>query len=164
MLTSVTQNSPKTLILGIGNTLLSDEGIGIHVLNELRKRNHFDSDVEYLDGGTLSFTLASPIESASQFIVIDASEIQQPPGSVAIYENEEMDHFITSGNKKSVHEVGLVDVMSIAMLTGNLPAKRALIGIQPELIDWGHHPTEVVSRAIPKACQYITDLMQRWHS
>lgn len=164
MLSSDTQNSPKTLILGIGNTLLSDEGIGIHVLNELQLQDHFEGDVEYLDGGTLSFTLASPIESADQFIVIDASELQQPVGSVVTYENEAMDHFITSGNKKSVHEVGLVDVMSIAMLTGNLPAKRALIGIQPELIDWGHHPTPAVQNSIPVACQQVKDLMQRWQS
>ena len=127
-------------------------------------QNQFEGDVEYLDGGTLSFTLATPIESADQFIVIDASELKQPAGSVALYENEAMDSFITSGNKKSVHEVGLADVMSIAMLNGNLPAKRALIGIQPDTIEWGEHPTESVRNAIPRACQKVRDLMQRWQT
>ena len=159
-----THHSHKTLVLGIGNTLLSDEGIGIHVLNQLIQDNDILGDIEYLDGGTLSFTLASPIEGADQFIVIDASEINQSAGSVAVYEDEAMDHFITSGNKKSVHEVGLVDVMSIAMLTGNLPSKRALIGIQPELIDWGHFPTDSVAQAIPEACNQVRQLIKRWQS
>lgn len=157
-----TQSSHKTLILGIGNTLLSDEGIGIHVLHELENNNHISDDVEYIDGGTLSFTLADPIESSDQFIVIDACEINENPGSVRLFENNDMDRFITSGNKKSVHEVGLVDVMSIALLSGHLPSKRALIGIQPDSIDWGDEPTEAVKQAIPVACQQVKELLQRW--
>lgn len=164
MLSGGAQIPPRTLILGIGNTLLTDEGIGIHVLNELRAQSRFEGNVEYLDGGTLSFTLATPIESADRLIVIDASELKQPAGSVALFENEAMDSFITSGNKKSVHEVGLADVMSIAMLNDRLPARRALIGIQPDSIDWGDHPTARLQEAIPQACQQVRDLMQRWQS
>ncbi len=158
------QHKNKTLILGIGNTLLSDEGIGIHVLRELQKNSNTLEDIEYLDGGTLSFTLASPIENCNQFIVIDASEINSAAGDVKVFENDEMDTFITSGNKKSVHEVGLVDVMSIAMLTGNLPAKRALVGIQPDSLDWGNNPTEAVQQAIPYACQRVRELLVKWQS
>jgi hydrogenase maturation protease len=73
-----------------------------------------------------------------------------------------MDTFITTGNKKSVHEVTLVDVMSIAMLSGNLPEKRALVGIQPDNLDWGNEPTEAVQQAIPVACQHVNTLLQRW--
>jgi hydrogenase maturation protease len=160
----VSSINPKILVLGIGNTLLSDEGIGIHVLNELAENARLEGDIEYLDGGTLSFTLATPIENCAQFIVIDASEINAKPGSVQVFENEQMDHFVTSGNKKSVHEVGLVDVMSIAMLSGNLPAKRALIGIQPDSLDWGNSPTESVQQAIPVACQHVRSLLEKWQS
>jgi len=162
MLSPNDQRCCKTLVLGIGNTLLSDEGIGIHVLRELQKSNDIDGDVEYLDGGTLSFTLATPIENCNQLLVIDASEIQSEPGTVKVFENEEMDTFITTGNKKSVHEVGLVDVMSIAMLTGNLPQKRALIGIQPESLDWGNDPTDSVRQAIPVACEQAQELIKKW--
>lgn len=163
MLPVKNQNN-KTLVLGIGNTLLSDEGIGIHVLRELQQNNQIQGDIEYLDGGTLSFTLATPIENCNQFIVIDASEIKSKPGVVKVFENDEMDTFITSGNKKSVHEVGLVDVMSIAMLTGNLPTKRALIGIQPDSLDWGNQPTELVKKSIPVACQHVENLITVWQS
>ncbi|MCP4075640.1 MAG: hydrogenase maturation protease [Gammaproteobacteria bacterium] len=155
----------RTLVLGIGNTLLTDEGVGVHVVNHLQQQQtslSSSSDVIFMDGGTLSFTLAEPIESCDQLIVIDASEIKAHAGDVKVFENDEMDKFITSGNKKSVHEVTLVDVMSIAMLSGNLPEKRALVGIQPDNLDWGNEPTEKVQQAIPVACQHVNTLLQRW--
>ncbi len=155
-------NKNKTLVLGIGNTLLSDEGVGVHVINQLILENAFSPDVFYMDGGTLSFTLAQSIESCDQLIVVDASEIKSAPGAVQVFENEAMDFFITNGNKKSVHEVGLVDVMSIAMLAGKLPVRRALIGIQPGSLDWGEHLTAAVQQAIPLACEEVNRIIQRW--
>ena len=155
-------NQGKTLILGIGNTLLSDEGIGIHVLNHLQQNTTLNGNVEYMDGGTLSFTLADPIQQCDQLIVVDASELGQQPGFVQVFENADMDHFVTSGNKKSVHEVGLADVMSISLLSDSLPEKRALVGIQPQTIDWGDDPTPPVQQAIPEACKQIEALVERW--
>ena len=70
----------KCLVLGIGNTLLTDEGVGIHVLQALDAEWGQASDVTLLDGGTLSFTLAGPIEDADALIVVDAANIQSSPG------------------------------------------------------------------------------------
>ncbi|MBT7209781.1 MAG: hydrogenase maturation protease, partial [Gammaproteobacteria bacterium] len=89
----------RTLVLGIGNTLLTDEGVGVHVVNHLQQQKispTVSSDVTFMDGGTLSFTLAEPIESCDQLIVIDASEIKTHPGDVKVFENDEMDTFITT--------------------------------------------------------------------
>ena len=153
----------NTLILGIGNTLLTDEGIGVHVLSDLENSSSpVLEHVTTMDGGTLSFTLAGPIENCERFIVIDAAELKSAPGTVRVFENQAMDEYITSGNKKSVHEVSLADVMSITMLSGNLPEKRALVGIQPKELDWGETPTEPVSAAIPVAIAEIESLLERW--
>lgn len=163
MFTSEEQELPKTLVLGIGNTLLSDEGIGVHVLEQLKTSSSAKvRNAEIMDGGTLSFTLAEPIENCNQFIVIDAAELKSAPGTVQVFENQAMDEYITSGNKRSVHEVSLADVMSITLLSGNLPQKRALVGIQPQDIDWGENPTDAVAAAIPKAITEIESLLQRW--
>ncbi|MGD2119657.1 MAG: HyaD/HybD family hydrogenase maturation endopeptidase [Chromatiales bacterium] len=162
MSASAKHDEKRTLVLGIGNTLLSDEGIGVHVLEALRASKTGADGVEYMDGGTLSFTLAEPIESCQQFIVIDAAELKSSPGTVRVFEADEMDRYITSGNKRSVHEVSLADVMSIALLSGNLPQKRALVGIQPDNLDWGEKPTEPVSAAIPAAIAEIESLIERW--
>ena len=163
LLTEQPQEQPKTLVLGIGNTLLSDEGIGVHVLEKLKdSSSSVLQHAEIMDGGTLSFTLAEPIENCDQFIVIDAAELKSEPGTVKVFENDEMDSYITSGNKKSVHEVSLADVMSITLLSGHLPEKRALVGIQPQDIDWGEKPTNAVSAAIPAAVLEIESLLTRW--
>jgi hydrogenase maturation protease len=152
----------KTLVLGLGNTLLGDEGAGVYAVRALQQRHPELEDVEFLDGGTLSFTLAGPIEEAGNLIVIDAAQLKQPPGAVRVFEGEEMDRFLGGNRKSSVHEVSLMDLMVIAHLAEALPARRALIGIQPEYLDWSDAPTDAVARAIPLACDMAVDLIGRW--
>mgnify|MGYP002260599013 CR=1 FL=1 len=152
----------KTLVLGIGNTLLTDEGIGVHVLKSLESRLADLSDVTLLDGGTLSFTLAGPIEEADALIVVDAANIQSKPGGWALLEGEEMDAFLMSNRKASVHEVGLTDLRAIAILAGHWPEKRAMLAIQPQTIDWGEQPTPAVAAAIPPVCGAIVEQIREW--
>jgi hydrogenase maturation protease len=151
----------KTLILGIGNTLLADEGLGIHLLEYLRERLPDLAGVSFVDGGTLSFTLAPQIEDCDNLIVLDAAQLQAAPGTIALLVGSDMDRFV-SGGKRSVHEVGLVDLMSIARLQDRLPARRALLGIQPLTLGWGEHTSEVVGRAIPAAADRVVDLLYKW--
>lgn len=152
----------KTLVLGIGNTLLTDEGIGIHVLRALEPELANRSDVILLDGGTLSFTLAGPIEEADALIVVDAANIKSRPGTWALLEGEEMDAFLVGNRKASVHEVGLTDLRAIAILAGHWPERRAMLAIQPQTIDWGETPTPAVAAAIPPACAAIHELIREW--
>lgn len=151
----------STLILGIGNTLLADEGLGIHLLDHLRNRHPALPGVTYLDGGTLSFTLAPQIEACQNLIVLDAAQLQSPPGSIRLFQGEDMDHFVANG-RRSVHEVGLVDLMSIARLQDRLPARRALLGIQPLELGWGEAPSALVAQAIPEAAALVIDLLYKW--
>lgn len=154
--------SNDTLILGIGNTLLTDEGAGIHALNLLQSQYSNIPDLTFIDGGTLSFTLACWIEDCTNLIVLDAAELQQPPGKVKTFIGTEMDYFLGS-SKRSAHEVGLLDLMDIARITEHLPENRALIGIQPEIMTWGMLPTQAVSTAIPVAVKEAMHLIEQWH-
>jgi len=151
------------LVLGIGNVLLGDEGAGVHAMRRLEQECGFP-DVRFVDGGTLSFTLAGLIESSPALIVIDAAEMKAPPGSVALFEGPQMDAFLGSERKRSVHEVSLLDLMALAALAGRLPNRRALIGIQPETIDWSDSPSRTVADAIPDACACARELIERWQS
>jgi hydrogenase maturation protease len=153
----------RTLVLGIGNTLLSDEGVGIHVIDRLQ-RDGLPERVTCLDGGTLSFTLAGPIEDCDQLIVVDATELKSAPGTVQVFEDDAMDAYVAKGGKRSVHEVGLADLLAIAALAGHLPPRRALIGIQPELLDWGSDCSPAVAESIPRACENVHSLISRWAS
>lgn len=150
-----------TLILGIGNALLSDEGAGIHVLAHLRERTASRTDLHLLDGGTLSFSLAGAIAAHPRLVVVDAARLEGPPGTVSIFEGEAMDERLRGG-LHSVHEVGLSDLMDIARLTDTLPARRALVGIQPQSLEWGDAPSAAVAAALPLAASAILELVGRW--
>ena len=97
-------SSSRVLVLGIGNTLLSDEGVGVRAMRELEQQMAAREDVEFIDGGTLSFTLAPSIGDYDKLIVIDAAELGVAPGGVAVFADEAMDGFLGTNRKRSVHE------------------------------------------------------------
>lgn len=150
------------LVLGIGNTLLADEGVGIAAMHELEARFGSRGDIKFLDGGTLSFTLAVPISACDALLVIDAAELGGVPGTVRSFEGEEMDRFLGENRKCSVHEVGLLDLMSISLLTGHWPQRRALIGVQPAVIDWGEALTPEVAAALPEVIDCSSEIIERF--
>ena len=156
--------SMRTLVLGIGNTLLSDEGVGVHAIHQLQEQYGDTPNTRFIDGGTLSFTLAAEIEEADNLIVIDATQLHDKPGTVKAFVDEEMDKFLGNGNKRSVHEVGLLDLIHISRMTGHFPKRRALFGIQPQKLDWGENPTEPVSAAIPLICEQVMQQIRSWQS
>lgn len=152
----------KALVLGIGNTLLGDEGAGVHAVRALQASQPPRPGVEFMDGGTLSFSLATAIEESDHLIVIDAAEMGDRPGTVRLFANEEMDRFLGSNRRHSVHEVGLLDLVALAHLAGRLPRQRALIGIQPQQLDWSETTSAAVTLAIPAACAIAIDLVRGW--
>ena len=152
-----------TLILGVGNTLLSDDGAGVHAMCYLRDHDEAPEDTRFIDAGTLSFVLADDIASATNLVIFDAAQLDADPGTVRILEGAEFDEFLQSG-KRSVHEVGFADLMDIARLQDCLPARRALIGIQPGEFGWGSKPGDKVREAIPVAARLARELIAAWHA
>lgn len=152
------------VILGIGNTLLQDEGIGIHLLQAIKDKNpHWETDynIEMIDGGTLSFDLMSNIQSDQDLLVLDAINLDKAPGNVYSMGAEAMDKFLSQPGK-SVHEVSLQDLFDMSRLTGHLPEKRALIGIQPQTIDWGSELTQSVQQSLAEAVIEVEHVLQQW--
>ena len=153
----------KTLVLGVGNRLLTDEGTGVHVVERLMCDHPDLEDVTYLDGGTLSFTLAGPIEDHDALVVVDAAQLDAPPGTIQVFEGADMDRFLGRA-RLSVHEVSLVDLMDIARLTGHLPARRAIVGVQPAELGWGDQPSPAVAEALPLAAERVLALVRAWRA
>lgn len=152
----------RILVLGIGNTLLADEGVGIVAMNELETRFGTSEDMDFIDGGTLSFTLAVPISECDALLVIDAAELGELPGTMHSFEGEEMDRFLGENRRSSVHEVGLLDLRAISLLTGYWPQQRALIGIQPAFVGWGDTLTPSVAAALPEVCSTASEIIGRF--
>jgi len=153
----------NTLVLGLGNILLGDEAVGVRVIEMLRESHKYLANVTFLDGGTLSFTLAGYIEQADNLIIVDAAQLNDTPGKVSVFEGDDMDRFISKNRNKSVHEVNITDILALSHLTGDLPARRALVGIQPQSIEWSDALSQPVADAMPKACALTYELIKKWH-
>jgi len=151
----------KTLLLGTGNTLLRDEGVGVHLVRNLERQLAGRPGVTCLDGGTLSFTLAAELGRHPRLIALDAAATGGPPGTVRLFEGAEMDRYLARG-RRSVHEVGLSDLLDMARLAGDLPVRRALLGIEPASLEWGEELSPAVAQALPKAAQRVLELIDRW--
>jgi hydrogenase maturation protease len=150
-----------TLVLGIGNTLLGDDGAGVHALSHIERRLDGREGVTLLDGGTSSFTLLPTLDNFNGLIVIDATCLDCAPGSVRCFEGPAMDE-VLGRPRRSVHEIGLRDLLNMARLVGRLPPRRALIGIEPAEIGWSSLPTAMVSEALEDAAAAALELIRRW--
>mgnify|MGYP001815781882 CR=1 FL=1 len=161
-----TKGPLKVLVMGVGNTLLQDDGIGVHVTESLRSQGQgnggaADPHLQLIDGGTIGLSLLPDLEDAAAVIIVDASEIGEQPGTVRIFRDREIDQQL-SGKRRTVHEVALADLFAAAAIRGRSPARRALIAIQPACTEWGLEPTPDVQAAIPAACAAVADLAQQW--
>jgi hydrogenase maturation protease len=158
---TATAKSRKVLVMGIGNTLLQDDGVGVHVTELFKSSQEPDPNLDVVDGGTIGLSLLPEIEDADAVIIVDASEIGERPGSMRIFRNQEIDQQL-SGKRRSVHEVALYDLFSAAAIRGRSPQERVLIAIQPASTEWGLDPSPAVKASIPLACEAICSLTKGW--
>jgi hydrogenase maturation protease len=152
---------PAALVIGFGNVLLSDDGAGVQLVERLRCDLGAGS-AQFIDGGTLSFSLLSYIEATESMLVLDAADIGGIPGTIGLYEGASMDAFLMSARRRTVHEVGLIDLLDMARLQGCLPNRRALLCIQPHRIDWSEDLSTPVAKAMPAAVKQAKALLWRW--
>jgi hydrogenase maturation protease len=153
-------------VLGIGNTLMSDDGVGIHVIHHLQGQQAGrllpEGDIEILDGGTLGFLLVDRLSEADGMVVVDAANLGEAAGTVRVMDDAEVDRFLNDSPSLSVHEVGLVDLLQMMTLSGQAPRRRALVGIQPEAIGWGTEMSPAVAAGIPEAAHAVTRVLAQW--
>jgi hydrogenase maturation protease len=148
-------------VLGVGNTLLGDEGVGVHALRFLRTQR-LAPVVDLVDGGTLGFSLAGLLSEAEQVIVIDAAEMHAPPGTLRQFEGEEMDQFLARRKSSTAHEVSLYDLLVVGHLTGGLPQRRALVAVQPSEFGWIEALSPEVEQALPRVAETVSALIGGW--
>lgn len=153
----------SVLVLGLGNRLLRDDAAGPLVIDRMLSTGSPNSATRLRDGGTIGLSLLPEIEDASALIAIDAARFGGAPGAVRVFEGAAMDAQL-QGRKRSAHEVALADLLSAAALNGRLPAQRALVAVEPVSTELGLEPSTEVARAIPRLCDAVQALLQRWAS
>jgi hydrogenase maturation protease len=141
----------RVVIIGIGNLILQDEGIGVHAVRELGKLV-LSPHVEVIDGGTATMELLPVIRDAERIIVIDALKGGEEPGT--IYRLSPEDLMIDAERPLSLHQVGLLEVLGMAQQLGGNPTV-VIIGVEPQEIGWGTELTPVVAKKLPKVIEAV---------
>lgn len=151
----------KIVILGIGNLLLSDEGVGVHVANELMRRE-LPLGVSVVEGGTDGFRLLNVITEADRLIVIDAVKGGAEPGSIYSFDINEVRN-CPSGFKTSVHQIGILEVIDLSGLIGKTP-HTTVIGVEPKSLEMGMELSPEVKSKIPRIIELIFEELKKYNN
>jgi hydrogenase maturation protease len=143
----------KIVIIGVGNLLLKDEGVGVHVAQELQKKS-WPLSVEVHDGGVAGIGLLDFFAGASKVLLIDAAEMNLDPGALVRFTPEEVAGKV-SGPRFSAHDIGLLEVLELAKALAQSPAEVVILGIQPKEISWGMELSPEVQASIPRVVETV---------
>jgi len=149
------------LVLAFGNVLLGDDGAGVRLMERLSVELDAGA-AQFVNGGTMSFSLLAFVEAAQSMLIVNAADIHARPGSFTLYEGRTMDEFLSGFRRRPVHEAGLVDLMDIARTLRCVPEQRALLCIQPQRVDWSMTLSDPVENALPPAVTAVRTLLRRW--
>ena len=125
----------KNLILGVGNLLLTDEGIGIHAVQRILDTQALPEDVNVVDGGTAGLNLLYDLEGVDKLVIIDAVETGHPPGSIVRLAGDQIPAYMSL--KVSPHEITLPDFLAAAKLRDLYPREVVVWGMQPASLEIG---------------------------
>lgn len=147
--------SPRIVVLGIGNILQKDEGVGVRVIQELAETYEFPATVEIIDGGVLGLSLMSVIERADYLIVVDAVKLGGRPGDLFRVPWEEITD--RTRYKDSLHQIDFVETMSVLPLIAKVP-RTVIIGVEPEdITTFNLELSPSVAARIPHLCHMVID-------
>jgi hydrogenase maturation protease len=147
------------LVLGVGNILLSDEGIGVRVIEALEQRYVMPEGVDVLDGGTAGMELLEAMANRTHLIIVDAIVSRKSePGELLILRDEEVP--VLFNNKISPHQLGLSDVLSALRFTGEFPDKITLVGVIPHSLEPNIGLTPTVEASLEPALQAVLAALQ----
>jgi hydrogenase maturation protease len=143
------------LILGLGNLLCTDDGVGVVAVQAIAASRLIPEGVRVLDGGTLGLALLPYLEDADRAILIDAIEVDAAPGTLVRLEGEEVGPAVAA--RLSVHQVGVSDLIEAARWRGRVPPRLVLLGVVPETTELGVNLSPRVQAALPALLASVYD-------
>ena len=150
----------QILLLGIGNLVMSDDGVGVRVIERLRADYRFPAQVMVVDGGTLGLDLLPMLEGVDKLLVVDAVETGGVPGTLVRFSGDEIP--LAMKTRLSPHQMGLQDLLLVAELQGYLPAEMILLGIQPERISLGLELSPSVNALFDTLVARVLMELEQW--
>lgn len=152
--------SPPILVIGLGNWLLSDEGVGIHVVRALAERFGMPPEVEIIDGGTSGMDLLHRLAEAERVVVVDAAKTGKVPGTVLEVADEKLPAFFSQ--KLSPHQLGFADVLANLDLHGVRPREVVLVAIEPADLSLGIELSPLGRAAAADALEAVVRRLAAW--
>ena len=149
----------KIVVLGLGNPLFQDEGLGIHMINHFMQET-INEQVELVDGGTDALALLNVVEEADHLLVIDAIDGDHAPGTVRKLSGRDIPLLVTG--RMSVHQIGFQETLALAALRGRFPQHLVLFGVQPQSLDWGTELSPPVMNALPELTAQVNAQLDDW--
>lgn len=150
----------KTLVLGVGNTLMSDEGVGVHVIERLMAGYVIPKEVQVLDGGVLGMDLLYYLEGIENLLLVDAVETHKEAGTIIRLEGDEVPAFLSM--KISPHQVGVPDMLAASKLMDLYPKRLVLWGIQPQLMDIGLDLSPLIASKVDTLVGNMVGQLRAW--
>ncbi|MDP3538419.1 MAG: HyaD/HybD family hydrogenase maturation endopeptidase [Azonexus sp.] len=138
----------RIVVLGIGNILLTDEGVGVRVIEALEQAYELPPEVEVIDGGTCGMEMLEQLEDLDGLVVVDCVRCGQPPATPVLLKDEDVPVFFKT--KLSPHQVSLSDVLASLEFTGRAPKSTAIIGMQPVSMSLGMELSPEVAARLPE--------------
>ncbi len=148
-----------TLVLGLGNLVHSDDGVGIHAIGLLQKDARVPRGVVLMDGGTQGLSLIPHISGFQRLLVIDAVDVGEKPGTLVRLEGDALQ---TLPGKPSVHQLGFADLMIAMKLLGEAPEEVVVIGVQPQSTEWSAELTEPVRQSLDELLRVVFAQLETW--
>lgn len=155
-------NEPREadVVVGLGNPIMGDDGIGLAALERLREAWEIPASVELVDGGTWGMTLLPLIESARRILFLDAIRTGQPVGSLITLLGDEIPRQVAL--KVSQHQIDLREVLAVAEFRGTLPPEMVAVGLEPATFELGDPMTPAVADNIDQVVQMAVDQLRAW--
>jgi len=150
----------EVILLGLGNLLRRDEGLGIRALERLRACYTLPKTVQLVDGGTLGLELLSYLEGTERVLILDAVLTNGPPGTLLRVAGEQIPSFF--GMRTSAHEIALADLLAVMKLRGNEPRDLVLWGMQPAALEPGWELSEPVAAYLDALVAAVVTELGRW--
>jgi len=148
-------------VLGIGNTILSDEGFGVRVVEHLQKNFTFPENVGLIDGGTLGVELQHFIIGTQKLLIIDSIDGGAESGKIFHLRDEEiLNHFT---QKISAHEIGIQDILTMLEITGKKIPCVELLGVQPYSLEAGTELTAPMKKLVPIFAEKALAILKSWY-
>jgi hydrogenase maturation protease len=151
----------KIAVLGIGNLIMQDEGVGIHVIQKLEKEYTFQPEIELIDGGTSGSELYGFFEDNDKMIIVDAVNFGEEPGFIGTIEKDDILKRLNT--KLSMHNLGLTDVLSHVKLLDIEPSEIFLVGVQPATMELDDQLSEIVANRIDRILEVVCMKLAEWN-